>query len=484
MRHRKMNSSRWRLFMLLVTMCPFVSNAQFISLKTAPVATGDQFLIFPSRNLGMGGVSIALYDELHDPFVNPAKGIRMKGSLLFSSPTCYHVTGDNGGARTLPLGILYGSEKWFGGVAFSMQQLDVNNADRFQQLLSEKSSSNLYAFGSFGMKIPGSSTAIGASIFWADLTGIDGVDMLYPRSREIMQYGHIVDSRMGLFNERDDERGLEVLLLHHRVDMTHDVTYEEWIWNESTFQSVLSTRKEKNPDRSNTWGIHLGYQRPLSQSDWRIGGLLTGNWKSHPKIPNYELMNIPRDPGNTIGYNVGLGLSHSLGHGAFGVDVIYEPIWSHTWAEAAESFTTQRGRMIVIGGKTVENHFKFSNSLLRVGISQEGPSFGFQLGLQMRSIRYWLDQSNYIEEFKRRQHEHWVEWILNLGLILKFQEFQVRYLGRLTQGTGLPGVAGGGFRDFAMESRSADFIIAPSGPLTLQDVTVFTHQITVSMPIE
>lgn len=140
--------------------------------------------------------------------------------------------------------------------------------------------------------------------------------------------------------------------------------------------------------------------------------------------------------------------------------------------------------MIVIGGKTVENHFKFSNSLLRVGISQEGPSFGFQLGLQMRSIRYWLDQSNYIEEFKRRQHEHWVEWILSLGLILKFQEFQVRYLGRLTQGTGLPGVAGGGFRDFAMESRSADFIIAPSGPLTLQDVTVFTHQITVSMPIE
>ena len=29
--------------------------AQTISIRTIPVATGDQFLVHPSRNLGMGG---------------------------------------------------------------------------------------------------------------------------------------------------------------------------------------------------------------------------------------------------------------------------------------------------------------------------------------------------------------------------------------------------------------------------------------------
>ena len=58
------------------------SFAQLISIKTVPVASGDQFLIFPSQKLGMGNVSIAVDDHLLDPFHNPAKGIRnIKTSL-------------------------------------------------------------------------------------------------------------------------------------------------------------------------------------------------------------------------------------------------------------------------------------------------------------------------------------------------------------------------------------------------------------------
>ena len=33
--------------------------AQSIALKTVPIPTGEQYLIFPSRGLGMGGLSIA-----------------------------------------------------------------------------------------------------------------------------------------------------------------------------------------------------------------------------------------------------------------------------------------------------------------------------------------------------------------------------------------------------------------------------------------
>ncbi|MCH1570712.1 MAG: hypothetical protein L7S64_05155 [Longimicrobiales bacterium] len=86
---------------LLATPLP----GQVIGLKTVPLAAGDQFLIFPSQNLGMGGASIALQDPLADPFSNPAAGARSTGSSFFSVPTLYSVSDGNGGARSMPVGI-------------------------------------------------------------------------------------------------------------------------------------------------------------------------------------------------------------------------------------------------------------------------------------------------------------------------------------------------------------------------------------------
>src|SRR5574342_576712 len=51
--------------------------AQIIPIRSVPLAQGDQLLIFPTANLGMGGVSIALADSLRDPFRNPAMGARV-----------------------------------------------------------------------------------------------------------------------------------------------------------------------------------------------------------------------------------------------------------------------------------------------------------------------------------------------------------------------------------------------------------------------
>ena len=36
-----------------------------------------------------------------------------------------------------------------------------------------------------------------------------------------------------------------------------------------------------------------------------LGWVATTNLMSHPKIPNYEIVNIPRDPGRSTAYNVG-----------------------------------------------------------------------------------------------------------------------------------------------------------------------------------
>ncbi|HEU5262796.1 MAG TPA: hypothetical protein VFU41_15360, partial [Gemmatimonadales bacterium] len=87
----------------LSTLCTFLvataapASAQVISIKTVPIAQGDQFNIYPSQNLGMGGVSIAVADTLLDPFANPAKGSRLAGACFYGSPIFYSVSRGAGG---------------------------------------------------------------------------------------------------------------------------------------------------------------------------------------------------------------------------------------------------------------------------------------------------------------------------------------------------------------------------------------------------
>lgn len=480
------------LSLLTILVLPANSNAQIISLKTVPLATGDQFLIFPSRNLGLGGVSIAMDDPLLDPFVNPAKGARIAGTHLFTSTSFYSISEDNGSGRTLPLGLLYGSDRMFGGGSLAIQQLlpDARDPDFSPSLLSEKSANNIYAFGMIGKKLPGADISLAGSLSWASLNALDGVKFLYAGSSDIEQSGNMLDCRIGLLGELSGERSYELLLLHNRLDMTHDVSYSDWGWS-----PWPRTRVERNLDRTNTTGLHLGYVQPFGEEGWRAGGILTCNMKSHPKIPEYELENsppIPRDPGNSWAWNMGMGISGSQDDAIFGMDLIYEPVRSHTWAEAESYIEGFRGRMIPPGGKTVENHFRFSNLIFRIGMGRESGSQGLQLGLQVKAVNYDLVQYNNLDGTRREQQESWMEWTPTWGLSMKFSEFHIRYTGRLTTGTGMPGVAWLDSRNPMNEegelvidpSSGVDFMVAPGGDLTLRDALVMSHQISISIPIK
>src|SRR5437899_13104104 len=90
--------------------------AQLISIKTVPIAQGDQFEIFPSNNLGMGSVSIALADTLRDAFLNPAKGARLGEARFFGAPTAYGISQGAGGGRTLPLAVNAGLAACYGAL--------------------------------------------------------------------------------------------------------------------------------------------------------------------------------------------------------------------------------------------------------------------------------------------------------------------------------------------------------------------------------
>src|SRR3989442_4667971 len=100
------------------------ARAQLIPIKTIPIAQGDQFQIFPSNNLGLGGVSIALPDSLGDPFANPATTARLRASRFFSAPTVYSVSGHAGGGRSLPFAIVARRTNWDGGPPPVLEQVD------------------------------------------------------------------------------------------------------------------------------------------------------------------------------------------------------------------------------------------------------------------------------------------------------------------------------------------------------------------------
>lgn len=501
-----------RPMVCLVALCSAAAgpaSAQLINIKTVPVAQADQFAIFPSRSLGMGGVSIALADPLLDPFRNPAKGTRLTTPYFFGSPVFYSVSSQAGAGRTLPLAALAKSGTWFGGLALALQQVDASrlNPPRIfaaqpdvlradlsilppeppPAIVNERTHGNSYAFAMVGKALPEARLSFGGSLFWAGLNAVDGVDLLYAGSQGVKQFGHALDVRLGLLKEWEGDRSLEAMFLYDRFRMTHDVSYLDAFWDPGAQRTLLRPRLEHNLDYTDVWGLHLEYERPVGEEGWRIGWLGTANRMSHPKIPNYEIMSIPRDPGDSYAFNVGIGVAASEGPATYGIDLIYEPIWSDTWADAAEPVATRIGGTIPAGGKTIENDFWFSNVLFRMGVARDlGQAAAFQLGLAVRSIHYWLTQIDNVQVSIRDLEESWVEWTPTWGFSLRFPELELRYQGRVTNGTGRPGVVpnrGG----FGLELNSAsvgnNIIVAPSGPLTLGEVNVVTHLVSLSLPL-
>ncbi len=500
------------LFSLLLAAAG-TASAQLISIKTVPLAQADQFDIFPSHHLGMGGVSIALADTLYDLSVNPAKGARLGGGRFFSSPFLYSVSRAAGAGRTLPLGAVTPMGSWFGGLSLALQQLDMPRAasairavpvalvnGRSQpQTAPDSPRGNAMAFGMLGKSLPGAGLSLAASALVAKLTAVDGVDFLYAGSTSVGESGHVLDVRLGLLREWPGGRSLEALLLANRYAMTHHVTFLDSFWSPETRRTIQRPRLEDNLDHTNTWGIHLAYQQPIAATGWRVGALATGNRLFHPEIPTYDMTTvgvqwIPWDPGDSWAYNLGIGVSKIDGGQTFGLDLIYEPIWTHTWGEAHAATATRLGDTIAVGGRTVDNYFRFSNALLRMGLGEEvqldeakaGKALGLQLGLMVRSISYHLAQYDWILAAGRHQPEHWVEWTPTWGLSLRFPDLELRYQGRVTHGTGRPGVvATSSVRGPGIDVANAggSIVAAPDGPLTLGEVSVASHQISISLPL-
>ena len=362
------------------------ARAQVIAVKTAPIADGGQFAFLPSANLGMGGLSIALADSSLDPFTQPARGALLRGTRVFGAPTFFSVTRNAGGGLTLPVGASFSRGRWFSQLAVAMQDIDRRNPNQpLPPVLAaadvgappvptddeQRSRQNRYAHGLIGRRFDGG-LAIATSASWWRLNAIDGVDLFYPGSLRIRQHGDAVDLRVGVRKDFGHGRSFEATALRNRYAVTQDVLFVDTFWNPTLRQMVGVARNEPNADRTDTWGLHFAYLRPLADSSWRIGTVLTGNRIRQPSIPKYDLPQEPADAGRAQAYDLGAGIARSEGVWTVGFDAIYEPIWSRTWERATESTLARDGSPIDAGSNTLDSRFHFQNAIARLGARRFG----------------------------------------------------------------------------------------------------------------
>ncbi len=475
------------------------ASAQVVTPRTVPVLIGQQFDILPSHRGGMAGVTIALDDTLIDPFVNPAKATRVRQPLFSVAPFFYRTSNTDGGASTFPVSGVspFANSAWSAGGLFALQSLDRMRLTG-DQPLSERTAANQYVMGIVARRF--GSLSVGASGYFAGLGAEEGIDLLYSGSDRIQQTGHAADVRVGLTKEWSGQRSFEALLLRSQFDMTHDVHYPARIeWRPPDQQIPVAERQEYNQDRTGMWGAHVEYSRPLGTEGWRIGWLGTANRLSHPKIPDYrirEVITVPRDPGHTWAYNLGFGVARVNKVTNFGFDIILEPMFSTTWAEALGDTVTRSGVAIGRGDHTVDNRTRFSNAMIRFGFGQDIPrdtdsssSVGYQFGLGLQSISYRLQQWDRLQETFRIQDEHWTEWSPTFGLRYRGRGFEAGYTFTLTCGAGGSCMAAmfGSGDDVSVAQPpvpgGGGVIASPTGALRFDGGRVTTHRFTVTMRV-
>jgi hypothetical protein len=330
--------------------------------------------------------------------------------------------------------------------------------------------------------------SVGGSAYVAGLNAVDGVPLLYAGSDRIVQSGTLSDFRLGM-TKAWGERKLEFLVVNNRTAMTQDVHYTTRTFPQGG--GVITTeRQDHNLDHTVIWGAHTQYMQPVGKDGWRVGWLATANHLSHPKIPNYQLQNIPRDPGTTYGYNVGVGAGRVVRGTSFGIDVIDEPMFSTTWGTAGVDTTGATGIVVRAGERTVSNKFNFSNATIRVGLGHQitmakdsSSAFGFQLGLIAHSINYRLQQTNHVQGTHRVQDEGWTEWTPTLGFRWRTKDFEMVYTYRRTCGPSACIDIMSGDKVNIVQPSPGGIIAAPSSPLTVDGGTSHLHRIMMSVPI-
>lgn len=473
-----------------------LAYSQEIQIRSVPLAGVNQTDFIPSLSRGMGNLSIAFDDPIAAPFINPAKASQLNEVNLFFTPTFNSWSNSDGspvfsnwgsskytgtGVHSLPFGLFLKKDNFFTGGLITYQSYSSERTSRANDIWYNNQISNstktvdgdnTFLFGLIGTTIPDMKVSVAGSFSWSKYKALDGVNLLYPGSYDINQDGWSYDLKLGLIGVISETEQVELVVERSKFKSSHEVIYYlPYVWYQAG-----GYRSELNKDESNSWAVQTKYNRSINNG-WKLGAVFNINWKEHPKIPNYSLANIPRDPGYSTAYNLGIGFTHTGEKTTAGLEYIYEPITSYTWATPDELSN------LPPTFKTVENFFDFYNHIIRGGILSHTDVkwFDYRLGIQLHFYKYNLTQNDNLMHTSRNADEYWLETSLCGGLTFTFSDFQIFYTLQIILGNGIVGTQRSNVfpvMNFASEKSANDFLIAPSGSLTVDNVTLFSHQFT------
>lgn len=485
--------------------------AQWISIRTVPIIASNQSEFQPSLARGMGNISIAFDDPLGSHFINPAKASRLNGITLFTSPSRNSWSNEDGRAvfagggssfypgasfNSIPFGGFFKSDNYFGGIMLAYQGYAGERSQRNFVSISPTNSSmvdvkrtdvgnNTYLYGLFGMSIPNTRLSVALSGSWGKFGAIDGVNLLYPGALDLKQDGEAWEAKFGAVAELPYGDRLEFVAGRSIYKATHEVSYSNfsWLWRDPLITNLIRT--EINKDETKEWLMYARYMRPIN-SFWKVGVSLSVNWKDHPKIPNYSLANIPRDPGISVAYNIGVGANWSNSKSLWGFEYIYEPIATNTWAEAGEQILPPPNQNLSPNYKTIENFFTFYNHIIRIGHQSQSKWewLDYRFGVQFRFYRYNMNQNDNIRRTARVFSTDWLETTASGGLTANLGNIRLMYTLQLVFGNGMVGTASSGVTPSDAGARTADFLPAPSGSLVVDNIILVTQQLTFVYQLE
>ncbi len=491
---------------LLPAPAPAPAAAQVVSLRTVPIPAGEQFLVAPSRALGMGGAGVALDDPWQDPFVNPAKGARNERLRFFALPTAYGADGTGGGGATFPVAFLARHGRLFGGGGLAVQSPDDPNVNYYGNYsywaahfppgpggapppkpADLGAPANRYGYGTVGWILGDGRTSVGVGVGGSRLQQMDGVERLYPNRVWIQEGGHTLDLRAGVLRELPGGASVEALLLASRIDMHYDVgrTQSTWANLPTPPGYIVTTRSwiDHNRDVSRTYGLHLRYVGARDTAGVRVGYIATVNKKDYPVLPNYDIAPVPRDPGDSWAFQAGIGMSKERGKGTSALELVLEPAWSHTWA-TSPAHPDASGAVMVPEAVTSENFFHFYNAHAVAGFERRTDWGSYQYGLRIDEIHYSLSRQDFQTGGNIDSNDGWLEWTPTWGLAVHAGPVDLRYAGHLTS------------KGFPFDFGESKTVVTPSNfPGTGVDVLppavgsstrefwTAAHQITISVPV-
>lgn len=487
---------------LLTLIVPVLIAGQALPVKTVPLLTMEQFIMTPSYRIGMGGVSIAVDDELGDAFANPARMPALGRNLYFLAPryngwtlsqlprlffpVLEPIANLEGGFRSsslvaIPTGLLKQSGPEAGlksAVALSVapEWLRYHDGSDWSGSILHFNALNLPFMALSALEIPGiTGLSIGGGVQGVFVKGVDGVGMLYSGASSLEQSGYLLSGRVGLYQRGRRGGQLDVLVAGHSFGVQHKAKYD-------------GGGSVSNNDENYGLKAAAAYDRPLG-GGYRAGMTMEWSWRYHPKIPDYPLSGVPRDPGITRALDLGLGLSRQDDETLMAVDAIFERVDGRTWVAAESSTKRDDGSIIARGEPVLWNNYLFTNGLLRLGVETRlREDLRVQLGSQIRTYRVDYTRKDEItgdELFVKRQGQ-WGELVLTGGAVLRREPWEWIYSLQIVNGNGIPGRIGwwmpwrgGAFLEGAAAygTFGADFYIPPLG-VGIEPVPVLMHQVT------